>query len=107
MLVVHLLKKMADDKTQIRVHNSPAFKLKDKERRNHVLINFQKDFGFIPEQIIIEKVKGYNNAFIVRAILTPEEIKKEDERIKNLKATQPHGNTSSNKKKGLRKTTSV
>lgn len=66
----------------IRVKNTPVFKLKDKPRRKFVAINLQHEFGFIPETIIIEKIHGMSNTFVVRAILTPEEMKKDDERKK-------------------------
>ena len=41
-------------------------------------IHILKSFGFVPEIIIIEKVHGYSNTFTVKAVLTEEEIKRED-----------------------------
>lgn len=69
-------KKKDDD---VRVKNTPIFKLKDKERRRFQAINLKNQFGFVPEVIIIEKVPGMNNGLIVRAILTDAEKKREDE----------------------------
>jgi hypothetical protein len=62
----------------IRVKSTPSFKLKDDPKRQYIPINLKKLFGFLPETIIIEKVHGQNNRMIVRAVLTEEEIKKED-----------------------------
>jgi hypothetical protein len=68
------------DKKQpdIRVKSTPAFKLKDKIGRSWQALNLIKQFGFAPETIIIEKVRGQNNIIIVRAVMTPDEIKKEE-----------------------------
>ena len=73
---------MNDD---IRVINSPPFKLKDKAGRQFQAMNLKKQFGFIPEVIIVEKVAGHTNAFFVRAVLTEEKKKLEDKRINNSK----------------------
>ena len=63
---------------EIRFRTTLPFKLKDRPRqRNYQAIHLVKQFGFTPEVIIIEKVIGKNNAFMVRAILTPEEVEKE------------------------------
>lgn len=58
-----------------QVRTTPIFKLKDKKHRSFQAINLKKQFGFLPETIIVEKVKGMNNALIVRAIVTPEQAK--------------------------------
>lgn len=79
----------AKKNSEVRVRTSPAFKLKDKQGRFYVLLDLKRDFGFIPEKIIIEKMPNYNNTFVVRAILTEDEIKKENEVKKNLKVVQP------------------
>jgi len=70
---------MADD---IRVKSTPSFKLKDKAGRMYQAIHLRKQFGFVPDVIIVEKVPGVNNHIVVRAVLTEEEIKKEDIRLK-------------------------
>jgi hypothetical protein len=73
------------DKPKIQVVSTPPFKLKDKAGRNYQFINLKKQFGFIPEVIIIEKVRDHTNVIIVRAVLTEEEIKKDKEKIKEVK----------------------
>lgn len=75
----------------IQVRRTGSFKLKDKENRNYQAINLIKQFGFLPEVIIIEKEQGRSNAFRVLAVLTEEEKKLEANRIKNLEATKPNG----------------
>ena len=70
--------------TEVRVKNTPPIKLKDRPKRAYFAIQLKKQFGFIPEIIIIEKVQGANNTFVVRAIMTPKEIKKENRRKKEL-----------------------
>jgi ribosomal protein L19 len=67
-----------DKGDEIRVRTTPVFKLKDRPTRYFVGINLKKQFGFLPEVIIIEKVRGSNNAFLVRAVMTKEEIEKEN-----------------------------
>lgn len=66
-----MLKKQGEG---IRVRRSPEFKLKDDPRRNLQVLHL-KDFGFVPETIIIERVRG--NWFTVNAVLTENELKKE------------------------------
>ena len=65
----------------IRVRNTPPFKLKDKEGRRFQAINLVKQFGFVPETIIVEKMVGVTNGLIIRAVLTPEELKKDIPRV--------------------------
>jgi len=76
------VKALKDD--DIRVKNTPIFKLKDREKRRFQAIHLVNQFGFIPEVIIIEKVPNMNNGLIVRALLTEEEKKKEDALKKKL-----------------------
>ncbi len=72
------------------VRNSPVFKLKDKKLRNLLPIDLEKEFGFQPKLIVIEKVRGRNNTFFVRAVLTEEEREKQDAIIakKNKKTVE-------------------
>jgi hypothetical protein len=65
-------------KEEIRVRSSGSFKLKNDPRRCWQAIHLKKQFGFIPEVIIVEKVSGQNNRLIVRAVLTKAEMEKED-----------------------------
>lgn len=66
----------------IRVKNTAPFKLKDTQNRQYMVIPFKEVFKFIPETIIVEKVRGSNNTIFVRAVMTDAEIKKEDAEIK-------------------------
>ena len=68
----------------MQVKNTYPFKLKDKPGRQYQPINLKEMFGFVPEVIMIEKLRGENNRFIVRAVLTKEELEKE----KQLKIKQ-------------------
>ena len=63
---------------EIRVKSTSYFKLKDKPNRNYQPVNLMKQFGFIPEVVIIEKLRGVNNVVRLVAVLTPDEIAKED-----------------------------
>lgn len=54
--------------------DTPAFKLKDKQHRNYQAINLQRQFGFIPEVIIVEKMPRSNNVLRVRAIKNLKEL---------------------------------
>lgn len=65
----------------VRVKSTPSFKLKDQPSRVWQAIHLKRQFGFVPETIIIEKVHGQNNRLIIRAVLTPEEIAKEDKEL--------------------------
>lgn len=74
-----------DDK--VKVETTPPFKLKSRLNRSWQAINLKKQFGFIPETIIVEKYPQGNNILVVHAVLTPEELakrKKESENIKKI-----------------------
>lgn len=68
------------DEKELRVRKSKEIRLKDIENPFLPII-FERDFGFIPEAIIIEKVPGVSNKIIVNAVLTKEEIEKEDKEL--------------------------
>jgi hypothetical protein len=78
----------------LRVKKSKEIKLKDKAGRNFILMHL-KDFGFTPNDLIIEKVYGETNKFIIMAVLTDEQIKKENEAYKKYeekkKGDDKHG----------------
>ena len=57
----------------MKVKSTPAFKLKDKDKKNAIRINLIKTFGYPVEEIVIEKIRGENNMLIVSA-LVPEDI---------------------------------
>lgn len=81
---VNMPKKKEESNEGLRVRTSPPFKLKDKAGRNFKVLRL-RDFGFLPETIIIEKVPRESNTLVIRAVLTEEEIKKEDKRLAKLK----------------------
>lgn len=68
----------------LQVKSTPVIKLKDRPNRGGVRFNLLTDFGFVPDEIIIQKVAGSNNSFIVSAVLTKEELKKEEDRVAAL-----------------------
>lgn len=71
----------SDESKELKVCKLKPIRLKDTERP-FVPIIFERDFGFIPEAIIIEKVPEISNTFIVNAVLTKEEaerLEKEEE----------------------------
>ena len=72
-------KKMPKQKKErtILARSLQPIKLKDKAKRNMLRINLVKVFGFVPEEIVIQKVRGQNNKFIISAVLTPDELTKE------------------------------
>lgn len=86
------------DNNDIRVKTTQSFKLKDKVGRQYKVLPLEKLFGFAPETIIIEKVHGQNNQIVVRAVLTDEEIKREEElRNKVLEAAKGGQDEKNNK----------
>lgn len=68
----------------IRVKNTGVFSLKDKTSRQYQAINLKRQFGFLPEVIIINKSPGQNNRFYVSAVMTDEELQKEEDFKKKL-----------------------
>jgi len=77
-----------DNKTPdgIQVRSTPIIKFKDKAGRGGVKFNLKTDFGFVPEEMIVQKVRGKNNAVVVHAVLTQEQLDIEKkERDKQLK----------------------
>lgn len=53
-------------------------KLKDKPNRGGAKFNLKAIFGFQPDEIVIQKVHGQNNSFILSAVLTQEQLDKEN-----------------------------
>lgn len=53
---------------KLRVMELPPIKLKDKDRRNRVVLRLKDIFGFLPEILVIDKVIGENNVIRVSAI---------------------------------------
>gem|GEM_PF-5095111 len=61
------------------VRRTLPFKLSDKHKKGAMEFDFMRDFGFIPEKIIIEKERGKNNMIFLNIVLTEAELKKEKE----------------------------
>lgn len=85
---------------EIRVKKTAEFKLKDKPTRQFQAINLEKQFDFKPDVIIVEKVFGKSNTLRVLAVLTEDEIKKDDIKIKNLEKQIKNVKQKSTPKKG-------
>ena len=83
--------KVKEEKNQdIRVKNTPVFKLKSKPKKHFQMIHLVNQFGFVPEVLIFERVLGMKNEFMVRAILTQEELEKEEKMLaKTAKVIKP------------------
>ena len=79
------IQKLQNKNAEVRARSTLPVKLKDKDKRHYFPIHLKQMFGFIPEMLIVEKVRGKNNTIVVRAIMTPEEIKKEDKLKAKLK----------------------
>lgn len=63
-----------------RSYVTKIIKLKDHPlNRSHVFIPLKSAFGFLPENIAIEKVPNSHDKIIIRVFLTEEQMKLEDE----------------------------
>lgn len=62
---------------ELQVKTSPPFRLKDRVGKNFQVMNIRKQFGFVPETIIIERMIGTKDVIVVRAVLTEDEKVKE------------------------------
>ncbi len=79
--------KTSPPEPDIRIRSTIPFKLKDKTGRQYKAFNLFKQFGFLPETVIITKVQG-NQRIFLSAVLTKEEMVKEDK----LKTTHARNN---------------
>lgn len=70
--------------SQLQVKRTQSFKLKDRPNRGGIMFDLEKTFGFIPEKIIIQKVAGSNNTFILSAVKTDDMIKFEQEQEQKM-----------------------
>ncbi len=81
---------------RIPVMKTPPIKFKDKPGKGGIELVFQRDFGFIPSSIIIQKVHGKNNTIIVSApkpkSIIAAEIAAAEAKIVNLKAPEKKEN---------------
>lgn len=69
----------------IQVKKTDPIKFKDKPGRGGVVINFMRDFGYIPEYIVIQKIRGRNNTIQVSAPLSKVIKKAVKKAIKQVK----------------------
>jgi len=74
------LKEKMKQLPMMKVQSTPPIKLKDKAGRGGIKLNLKKDFGFIPEEIIIQKVYGGNNKIVVSAIVPEMVLQKEEKK---------------------------
>ena len=74
-----------EQKEELRAKTTIPFKLKPKAGKQFQIISMKSQFGFMPDTIIVERLIGQKNMFVVRAIMTPEEIKKENKLKAELK----------------------
>ena len=86
-------KSKPEEKIQVQQWIPP--KLKDNPPdRSRLHMNLKELFGFIPELMYIDKVKGVHGRLIISAVL-PEELAKRDEKIdkaiKKQKAAKKKG----------------
>ena len=73
------------------VKNTPPFKIKPKAGKNFQAVDLKKQFGFLPDIIVIECLIGQKNLFVVRALLTPAEVKKHEDAQKAAKILKKPG----------------
>lgn len=59
-------------KPDIKIRSTIPFKLKDKIGREYKIFDLKSQFGFVPEKIIIGKIRG-SQRIVLSAILTDEE----------------------------------
>lgn len=62
-------------KDNLNIRTTPPFKLKNKPGHLYQIINIKKQFGFIPEAIVIECVPQLKNTFVVHAVVTEKDLK--------------------------------
>lgn len=80
--------KVLDDQKKVpmmKVQSTKPIKLKDKPGRGGVQFNLKRDFGFVPEEIMIQKVAGQNNTIVVSAIVPQKVLLKEKEKANEQK----------------------
>lgn len=73
-------------KDNIEIKSTPIFKLKDRDGRDYQVINLNKQFGFIPDVIIVQKVKGQNNKLVVGAVMNNDKSVKKLKKVKDGKS---------------------
>ena len=61
-------RKKIDLSPKIAVKQLPPIKLKDKMGRNRIVLKMKEVFGFIPETLVIDKIRGENNKILISAV---------------------------------------
>lgn len=64
-----------EETKQIPIRSMQPVKFKDKPTRGGIKINLKGTFGFVPEEILVQKVHGKSNTVVISAII-PEKVKK-------------------------------
>lgn len=60
---------------EIGVRSTTPIKFKDKPNRSAVRLNLLDTFGFVPEDIIVHKIRGKSNTMIISAVVLPDDKK--------------------------------
>jgi hypothetical protein len=63
---------MANDKNELNIRSTVPFHLKDGKGKAAVMFDLFQTFKFYPKQILIQKVAGQNNRFILSAVIEDE-----------------------------------
>lgn len=64
----------------LQLQSTPPMKLKDRVGRGGMQFNLLQTFGFVPEEIVVQKVQGRNNVIVVSAVLTDKQLHREEKR---------------------------
>lgn len=64
-------------KVEFNVKPTPFFKLKKDKEKSFQMIDLKKQFGFLPERVIIERMVDRNNVIRLIAVLPDKLLKKE------------------------------
>lgn len=75
-----MLKEKMKKYPMMKVQSTPPIKLKDKAGRGGVKFNLLRDFGFVPVEIVIQKVAGRNNTIVVSAVVPEGVLQKENDK---------------------------
>jgi len=83
-------RKITGKSPMLEVRQLRPVKFKDRKPgqkmgRNRLVINFQQQFGFMPDILIIDKVRGENNKIVISAVLP--EVKPKDDKKSRKKGT--------------------
>lgn len=87
---------MPEQNKTLPVQMSAKIKLKDKVGKNFIKFDIEKYFGFMPKEMMILKVQGESNCFVIYAFHTDESLKKQIAREKELEKNT----TKENREKG-------